>query len=63
MKVTHIVSEGERKTVNASRKLVEKCRALMNQEMMLDVAATVAATQPEIEATQTKPTGARAARP
>lgn len=48
------VSECETKPVNASRKLVEKCRALMNQEMMLDVAATIAATQPESGATQTK---------
>lgn len=62
MKVTSIVRECAMRAITAPREPLQSCRVLMIQEMMLDVATTIAATQPEIVATQTKPTGARAAR-
>lgn len=58
MKAISNVGECEGKAMNAPRELLESCWMLVDQEMMLDVAATVAATQPDIAATLTKPVGA-----
>jgi len=43
--------------MNAPQELLESCWTLVDQEMMLDVAATIAATQPELATTLTKPAG------
>ena len=58
MKAILNVEECEGKAMNAPRELLESCWMLVDQEMMLDVAATVAATQPDIAAILTKPVGA-----
>ena len=55
MKAISNVGECEGKAVNAPQELLESCWMLVDQEMMLDVAATIAATQPDIAATLTKP--------
>lgn len=57
MKATSNVGDGERKAMNAPQELLESCWTLVDQEMMLDVAATIAATQPELAATLPKPAG------
>jgi len=58
MKMVSVVGDGERKTVRAPEELLESCWTLADQEMMLDVAAIMAATQPEIAAALTIPAGA-----
>jgi hypothetical protein len=59
MKVAFVVGNSERKPMNAPDQLLESCWKLADQEMMLDVAATIAATQPEIATMLTTPAGAR----
>jgi len=59
MKVASVEGDGERKMMNRSDQLVESCWKLADQEMMLDVAAAMVATQPEIAAAGATPAGAR----
>jgi hypothetical protein len=59
MKVASVVGDGERKTMNTPDQLLESCWKLADQEMMLDVAATIVATQPEIATAPATPAGAR----
>jgi hypothetical protein len=40
--------------MNAPKELLDACWLLVDQETMLDVAATIAATQPEVTATPVK---------
>jgi len=47
--------------VNAPKNLLESCWMLVDQDMMLDVAATIAATQPEIVAVPMRPEAVRPA--
>ena len=44
MKMVSVVGDGGRKTVRAPEELLESCWTLADQEMMLDVAAIMAAT-------------------
>ena len=59
MKVASVVGDGERKTMNTPDQLLESCWKLADQEMMLDVAATIVATQPENATTPATPASAR----
>ena len=58
MKAIFNVGECEGKAMNAPQELLESCWMLVEQDMMLDVAASIAATQPEIAATLTRPDAA-----
>jgi hypothetical protein len=59
MKVASVVRDGERKMMNTPDQLLESCWKLADQEMMLDVAAAIVATQPELSTTPATPGGAR----
>jgi hypothetical protein len=53
MMTDSVVRDVEEK-MNAPKELLDECWLLVDQETMLDVAATMAATQPEITATPVK---------
>lgn len=50
MKMSSVVQVATMQNMNSPENLLDACRMLVDQELMLDVAATMAATQPEITA-------------
>ena len=54
MKMSSVVQVATMQNMNSPENLLDACRMLVDQELMLDVAATIAATQPEITAAPMK---------
>ena len=54
MKMSSVVQVATMQNMNSPENLLEACWMLVDQELMLDVAATIAVTQPEIIAAPMK---------
>lgn len=61
MKTRSVVPDTTKHNMNSPENVLDACRMLVDQEMLLDVAATIAATQPEANATPMKAQEERAA--
>jgi len=61
VKTLSVIPEATKQNTNSPENLLEACWMLVDQEMLLDVAATIAATQLEANATPMRAQQERAA--